>query len=241
MIANGPDAAALVEFAVDELSVHDAAALVAKAGFAEDELVFVLPLHLRQAGFVGRNENDLVDRLAVVFLDGADGHPELHHLPPALGLAVGLARLFGEEVGEPLDHFDAAIRIVPHFQCALGPACLQRRPQAAHLLRLHGEVHQDLSLTAHIAACRADEAVEPVVEERCGHPEVPSGAEKELVPVGAGTAEGLHRAVRHGHLTRRQQGAVDIQKDQFLFHFPIPIQRKSRPSTSIASSRPSTA
>ena len=150
--ADGLDAGALIELAVDELAVHDAAALVAEAGFTEDELALVLPLDLGKALLVRRNEDDLIHRFAVVLLDGADGHAELHHFAPALGLTVDLARRFGEEVGEPLDHLDAAVGLVPHFQRTFGPGAFQRGSQAADLFRFHGDIHQDLPIAAHIAA-----------------------------------------------------------------------------------------
>ena len=88
----------------------------------------------------------------MILLDGADGHAELHHFAPALGLTVDLARRFGEEVGEPLDHLDAAVGLVPHFQRTFGPGAFQRGSQAADLFRLHGDIHQDLPIAAHIAA-----------------------------------------------------------------------------------------
>ena len=79
-------------------------------------------------------------------------------------------------MGEPLDHPDAAVSIIPGFQRALGTGTPQHLPQALDLCGLHGKVHENFPITAHIAACRADKAIEAVGKQRFRHAQVAPGA-----------------------------------------------------------------
>ena len=134
-------------------------------------------------------------------------------------------------MGEPLDHPDAAVSIIPGFQCALGTGTPQHLPQALDLRRLHGKIHENFPITAYIAACRADKAIETVGKQRFRHAQVAAGAQKHLVAVGPGLPDGLHGTGRNGHLTGRQQSTVNIQKNQFLLHsfltLSLPVHGKA--------------
>ena len=178
------------------------------------------------------NVHDLVDRLAVVPAQRGQAHAVLHGLAPAGCLAVQrLVRRVGGKL-PACGHLRPGKGLVTGLQRVVHAVLLQHGAQAAALFRLHGQVHQHLPVAEHIAARAADGTVKTaVLQQRRGHAQVASGAQKQLVPVGPGRPQRLQGAVRDEHIPRRQQGAVNVQKDQLTVHASSFIRIEPRSTT----------
>ena len=209
IIADGLDAASLIKPAVDEFAVHIAAVQTIQLALAEHEPVLIQPLRFVQVIAVLRDIHDLIQRLALVISQRADGHAVLHSFAPAGGFAIQGACI---PVGEApaLDHLQAAVGGIPRFQRALHAVALHGAAHILCQLRFHGQVYQHLVPAEHIAAGAAHCAVKAVVQQRLGHTQVAPGAQKQLVAVGVCLAQRLDRALGDQHLARGQQSAVDI-------------------------------
>jgi len=203
------DAAPFIKPTVDELSVHIAAIQTVQLALTEHESVLVQALRLVQILAALRDIHDLIQRLALIIGQRADGHAVLHGLAPTGGFAVQIACI---PVGKTpaLDHLQAAVGGVPRFQRALHAVALHGVAHTLCQLRLHGQVYQHLVPAEHITASTAYCAVKAVVQQWLGHAQVASGAQKQLVAVGVRLAQRFHRALGDQHLARGQQSAVDI-------------------------------
>ena len=203
------DAAPFIKPTVDELSVHIAAIQTVQLALAEHESVLIQPLGFVQVLAVLRDIHDLIQRLALIIGQRADGHAVLHGLAPTGGFAVQITCI---PVGEApaLYHLQAAVGGIPRFQRALHAVALHGAAHALCQLRLHGQIYQHLIPAEHIAAGAAHCAVKAVVQQRLGHAQVAPGAQKQLVAVGVCLAQRPDRALGDQHLARGQQSAVDI-------------------------------
>ena len=219
MLADAPDALALVELAVDELAVDAAGAVGLEGlGLAEVELIPIGRLGRQQGGCVGRDVADFVDGLTLVLFQRADEHPVGEGPPPALQLAVQGRGLPGLVACKAFQHPGAAVGGVFGFEGAVHPVGLQKGAHPIALGAVHRAVEKDLLPADDVAARAAHIPVKAVAEQRRGHPVVAAGAEKHLVPVCAGGADGLCRAGRGLCPARLDEGAVDVEKNQSGIH-----------------------
>ena len=209
IVADCLDAAPLIKFAVDELAIHIAAVQTVQLALAEHESVLIQLLCFVQVLAVLCDIHDLIQRLALVIGQRADGHTVLHGLAPTGGFAVQIACI---PVGKApaLDHLQAAVGGIPRFQRALHAVALHGAAHVLCQLRLHRQVYQHLIPAEHIAAGAAYRAVKAVVQQRLGHAQIAPGAQKQLVAVGVRLVQRLHRALGDQHLARGQQSAIDI-------------------------------
>ena len=230
MVTDCLDAGALIKFAVDELTIHKAICQAVQLAFAEHELVGIELLCLGKVALVVGNEHDLIQRFSFVIGKRQDGHALFHGFAPAFRFAVQRCIVLFVDKFPPLSHLASAKGGIPGFQRALHAIAFQRRAHAFSLLRFHGDIHQSLAIAQHIAAGAAHCARKAVVpQQRFGHAVVAAGAQKQFVSVCSGAIQCSQSAFRDEHITRRQQRAVNIQKNQLTTHtFILYHQREPR-------------
>ena len=211
MLAQPPDAPALVKLPVDQLSVD-----AERSGnnlTAEKEVLFQGRPGLIQLGILQAHENHLVNGPAVIVFHGLDAQSACHGCPPALNLAV-VPLVPAEEIPQ----FPVSVGGVLCLNGAEHPLGMEGFQGQLQLLPGHGAVINHLIPIDHIPTGAGYRSVKTVLEQRGQHSQIPAGAQQHLVSLGLGSPDGFQGAVR-GHIASRTgEGAVNIQKNPFLFH-----------------------